>query len=165
MDLFIRHGYKGKKLSILNECRMFLRVVCLSDILDMSGEKVEPWAYDGKQHPTSYGCTTYEWPRCPPRLPADHWNQWQAALQETVLLTGSSKSCRLSCGPWESARVQLWEWWYHPASNRLYHKNNQQWQMYQRLPTQSSRLTSHVRSYMLVPEIEGVTTADGPTWL
>ena len=42
MDAFLRAGYRGKDLKRLNECRLYLRIVCNSEVLFGCGMKVDP---------------------------------------------------------------------------------------------------------------------------
>jgi hypothetical protein len=63
MSLFIQHGYHKTDLHMRNQCRTFLRVVCVSDIVDMAGRRIEFWAWNGIPPTVPYGITDYSWPR------------------------------------------------------------------------------------------------------
>eukprot|EP00957_Ditylum_brightwellii_P087323 6646378-Ditylum_brightwellii.AAC.1 len=59
MDLFIRHGYRKHDLAALNQCRIYLRVVTLSDIMSGDGLKVLECIFLVKRTGRE---DRYEWP-------------------------------------------------------------------------------------------------------
>jgi hypothetical protein len=130
MRLFIQHGFRKTDLRLLNECRMYLQVVCLSDIVDMSGSRIESWAWEGLSPSCCYGTTDYEWPRSPPSLSRAHWNLWQQALT-TALLAHRGLQVRRRMGKWVAERVITWRTLYHTETNRLYRrKPDDSWQTF-----------------------------------
>ena len=60
MDTFIQQGYKKTQLASLNRCRMYLKVIWLSDITSVDGKSIEPTKYKGIDH-SNYQ-SRYSWP-------------------------------------------------------------------------------------------------------
>jgi hypothetical protein len=140
MPRFIRYGYCKTELRLLNECRMFLQVVTLSDILSMNGTTIKDWAWTGSTaRPYS---TPLQWPRSPDRLSALHWATWQRALQ-TSFLGPSGLRVRVCMGLWFPARLEHWDWYYHAPTQRLFHQDAACFTVYTRIPTRIQRLSSY----------------------
>jgi hypothetical protein len=54
MSLFIKAGYKGERLRMLNECRLFLRVTMVADITSLDGKWIERWVWDRNSNQEQY---------------------------------------------------------------------------------------------------------------
>ncbi len=59
MRLFIRAGYRKTELNTLNQCRMYLQVVFLSDICEATGYKMEQYLWK-QPHVTE---SVFRWPK------------------------------------------------------------------------------------------------------
>jgi hypothetical protein len=130
MSLFIQHGYRKTDLRMLNECLMFLRVVCVSDVVNMAGCRIESWAWNGTPPTVPYGVTDYSWPRSQVSLSAAHWVIWQQALTST-LLSLHGLQVRRPIGQWRADRVSDWKALYHPGTNRIYRQwDDGSWQAF-----------------------------------
>jgi len=62
MQIFLRDGARGVELAALNQCRMYLQVIFVSEICNGEGTKVKPHYWEGKRqqthHPTNgHKCT------------------------------------------------------------------------------------------------------------
>jgi hypothetical protein len=88
MDEF-RTQFRGLELKQLNECRMFLHAVTLSDIVSANGQEITINSWEGRQE--ELGQSRYTWPRIQRRLPDPHWKLWRRALQRTVLSRNTSR--------------------------------------------------------------------------
>lgn len=69
--------YLARELEHLNACRLFLRVLMLSDLVSPAGTKIKTRALTG----TSRNDSSLEWPR-QGRLSAHAWTLWQAFLKK-----------------------------------------------------------------------------------
>jgi hypothetical protein len=106
MPEFIRRNFRTSELCMLNECRMFLRVSTLSDLVSMDGSTIESWAWEGSS-PRPY-LTKFQWPRSPERLSPLHWATWQRAL-ETSFLGPNGRRTRIRMGTWLPAHLESWD--------------------------------------------------------
>jgi hypothetical protein len=78
MHAFALHHFKPKELAMINQCRMFLKVITLADITTANGKSLHPWSYDGiRRRPHLH---RYHWPRQPKKLSEAHWQLWRKAL-------------------------------------------------------------------------------------
>jgi len=75
MRAFAQQGYCRQELSELNQCQMFLHVICLLDICDGTGTEILADCWDG-HHPMQ---SQYCWP--PTIVHSAEWLWWQQALQ------------------------------------------------------------------------------------
>ena len=84
MPTFVSH-YPSKVdgnpaiLKKLAECRLFLQVITLADICNAAGTHITSQAFEGRW--SDQRLHSYNWPRRPPQLSADHWEVWQTALK------------------------------------------------------------------------------------
>jgi len=96
MQLFIQHGWKQPKLKIPNQCRMYLKVFLLSDIVLSSGITIS--AQFCKQFHLAN--SPFDWPRTP--IPTLHsWYVWKKALTE-VLHLGRNQGLSIPLGKWST---------------------------------------------------------------
>jgi len=107
MRLFVQTGWKQPVLHTLNQCRMFLRVFRLSDIVSGSGESISPnyWT-----HPTPAE-SDLEWPRTH-TPPQSAWVLWKTALTSALHL-GRNQSLAIPLGQWHAQHTPR-GWFYHP---------------------------------------------------
>jgi hypothetical protein len=89
VEEFIRNGYQGADLRKLNECRMFLHTVCLSEIVTADGERIDEWAWNGKKKTQSLN--QYQWPRMQTKLSNAHWTLWRQGLKRCFLIPTSTE--------------------------------------------------------------------------
>jgi hypothetical protein len=98
MDCFIRAGYSGQDLQMLSTVREFLQVTVLSDLCDLAGLFVMPWAMDLSQGPNPTTHAQYLWPRRPPTLSPSHQALWKLALLR--LFCSPTRRLARPLGPW-----------------------------------------------------------------
>ncbi len=80
-EAFVQSGINDPRvLGSLNRCRLFLRVVRVSDVLTVCGNYIEQDLWD--RIPADASSTSnFDWPR--QGLPSqDDWQRWQDALQQ-----------------------------------------------------------------------------------
>ena len=79
MHIFINNpDLSPDDLRILNECRMFLQVVTLSDLCSACGKYLLLSTYEGE--PTEHNLHHYIWPRHQKQLSQEHLDLWQKTL-------------------------------------------------------------------------------------
>ena len=78
MPLFVKHGYLANDLRLLNQCRCFLQVLTVADVLVADGSKFCEDAVQGVRNDSRR--LAYNWPRT--ARPANrHWVRWRQALK------------------------------------------------------------------------------------
>jgi len=114
MRLFIQQGYRKNELEVLNQCRMYIHAIFLSDICTATGDALEQSMWQQPAPITS----KYEWPMTPQLTPGE-WNTWQRALQQTLSL-GKQLSLSLPLGRWIHDRATKHQWFHGPAKEAVY---------------------------------------------
>ena len=85
MHIFINNpDLSPDDLRILNECRMFLQVVTLSDLCSACGQYLLLSEHEGE--PTEHNLHHYIWPRRQKKLSQEHWDLWQKTLETSFLI-------------------------------------------------------------------------------
>jgi hypothetical protein len=128
MNEFIIAGYHGKTLKELNECRMFLHTLTLSDIVTADGLEISMNAWNGVQD--DRGESQYQWPRIQNRLPDEHWKQWRRVLDNAFVSNGTERGLREPLLEWYDGAPIHWKWYFCPAEDRLYAKEGLLWRVY-----------------------------------
>ena len=83
MEEIFHYGYRGNELKKINECRMFLQVMNLSEITTGNGKKITKQAWDGQK---ADNCVNdFQWPQAPKQLSKLHWRIWRKAIQATFV--------------------------------------------------------------------------------
>lgn len=150
MDVFGDY-YTGEDLRRLNQCRVFLRVSCLSEISTTDGSKISVEAWHGI--PSENRWNEYEWPRRQTSLSHEWWDLWRRALQ------------RFFCTPERKLRKDLgypckhpkqWRWYYSKQEDAIYHKEGCVWQGYSRWAM------SRVTRRQLKPQYQRRAKRDSP---
>jgi hypothetical protein len=78
MDYFIRQGYSGASLGLLNRCRLYLQIISLADIASADGSCIIPDVFCGI--PLTDRTSTLRWPH-QQRPNQKAWDLWSAALR------------------------------------------------------------------------------------
>jgi len=92
MDTFLSFGYCNTELALLNQCRMFLKVIFVSDICNGQGTAIEQQFWKGIAPAEHHD---YRWPRVHQPTTND-WTAWQRAL--TRSLDGKSSTITITTG-------------------------------------------------------------------
>lgn len=132
IEIFLRAGYYGQTLALLNRCRMFMKVVTLSDISSGDGKRILGGYFSGECRNDR---SQYEWP---PQAKPDRsiWELWQSAL-ETCFSTNKNGYLPADnhLGKW-LPNAHLPPTCFSESQNRLFSRHGSQWQSYLP-PTQS----------------------------
>ncbi len=102
-------GYGGKDLAILNQCRMFLQAIWLSDICTGDRSAIQITAWQGKRSMLGESV----WPIVHNPI-AFEWLQWQHALTRLLSLDWWRKLSQ-PLGPW-LPQDQPNRWFYKPTT-------------------------------------------------
>jgi hypothetical protein len=93
-------------LTAINRCRIYLRVFFLSDIVNIQGDAIEEWAFNGERSNERH--SSWHWP-VQQKPPCTMWNKWKAALIE-VFTDETTLSAPM--GDWlDTQNHQESEWW------------------------------------------------------
>jgi len=120
MEIFLRSGYREMELAALNQCRMFLHVIFISDITNGQGTTIDTQYWSGSAVSETHN---YHWPRtiCP--MPKE-WKQWQQALTRSLNL-GQVQTLTLPLGKWYALTLELNGWFTDAKGLQLFHKSDQ----------------------------------------
>jgi hypothetical protein len=144
MQLFYDKGARGKDLQKLNQCRMFLQVTMLSDIVTADNRYITRTAREGNFDNT--------WP---------HYHRWPNQgnpgvnkrtfwrEQLSSLLCGGNRDFRLmtALGAWTDTTPGIWEWFFCLYEEHLYRQSNSEWTYY--LPGLLSRQRRRSRPFII----------------
>ena len=156
MKAFITASFDAPELRILNECRMFLRVITLSDICTANLQAITHEAMYGRSQSRH---RQLEWPRRPHQLTTKHWQTWQRALFRCFIRPASARrTIRIPLGTWTPAAEAEWQWFYSPEESRLFHRNGESFHIYARVNPSRSRPST--ARYKQLPDVEWSLPAD-----
>ena len=79
MERFIQQGYSKSYLASLNRCRIYLKVIWLSDITTVDGKNINKVSYQGKYQPNYK--SAYTWATIQRPKPTE-WTAWRMALRQ-----------------------------------------------------------------------------------
>jgi hypothetical protein len=100
-----------------NRCRIYLQVLCISDICTAEGKYIDWYAANGKQNPTKK--SRWRWPN-QGEPPQDAWNSWKKGL---ATLGDRNRNGRLQLttpvGGWQSSTES--DWSFDTSSERVRH--------------------------------------------
>jgi len=120
MRLFVKNGVKQPTLQMLNNCKMYLQVFLLSDIVTGAGDQIQTQFWE-QYHPME---SQMEWPKMitPTK---HHWIIWKQALTE-VLHLGQNQRLANPLGTW-NYQMDMCSWYYHCNTNSLWEATAHQW--------------------------------------
>ena len=125
MEAFQDQGYSHAELQILNNCRKYLRVLTLSDIMTGTGDTFTEH-YLCRREPQQRN--RFIWPRQSQPSTA-MIKLWKKALRKTFGLLAGTTSYKL--GRWLNNVKEGWSWYFKPSTKTVYKHTPQGWQMWQ----------------------------------
>ena len=126
---------------MLNECRMYLKTVCLSELITADGKRIDEWAWNGTKK--EQALNQYQWPRLQTKLSNGHWALWRQGLKRCFLLPYSvDRTLRKCVGKIKLDLHPHWRWFYSEGEERLYHREGARWAVYSKIPSRVCRLRS-----------------------
>ena len=105
MNCFIQYGFKGRELRLLNELRMSIQAITVSDIATADGRSIRhsAWLLQSSNGLRSH----FDWPRAIP-ITASLKQLWHKALRRCFLdLPNHPTSRQLKCHLWVGAWTSL----------------------------------------------------------
>jgi ribonuclease HI len=162
MDYAFALHLHPKSIKLLNQCRLYLQVLSLSDIVDASGSYIIGEYCTGKR--PADRVSNLKWPiqSCPLR---EAWTVWKNFLQHFH----THGKLSLPLGHWTGHTHQTWFTFELSGAHIVFRKNQvtDSWLLYQPLRTQNSHnlrcsriwfLTEHYREVDIVPPTVVPTT-------
>ena len=143
MNKFLSQAVCPSDLKIINRCRLYLRVTCLSDITTGDGKRLQEDIFRGCK---KFTVDSYQWPnqsRPPPR----DWKVWRREVLRCFAPTHYTLTVPL--GPWilsEQEYFAEWEWWMDNSKN-LYRCVNGVWYSLPQIESPQYRTRISVNSY------------------
>jgi len=120
MDDFQSVGYSTCDLQVLNNCRLYLRITTLAEMVDHTGHYIIPTAVlTSTKLPSrsQYSTSKYTWPN---QLKPGHqaWTMWTRAIQSCYTKPGLPSLLTELLGPWKSEanQTRTWHAHYNPTS-------------------------------------------------
>jgi len=119
MRLFVKTGWKQPVLQMLNQCRMYLQVFLISDIVTGVGSSIASQFWD-RLHLAG---SKFGWPSTI-RPPPQSWILWRKALT-TSLHLGCNQRLAVPLSKW-FPQANPSSWYYHRPTNSIWECNNTQ---------------------------------------
>jgi hypothetical protein len=118
MQCFLQAGYRDQQLKQLNDCRLFLRVAYVSEVLTGCGTKLDVAAIRGEERLQR---NPHTWPN-QGRPEQDAWDLWAEALAKS-LGASADGDCTVeqSVSLWNQVPIWLY-WFYDRYHDRLYER-------------------------------------------
>ncbi len=107
-------GYTGKKLLLLNGCRLWLQVVTLSDITNGDGMELDHHILQGNNWRQNPKRMRWPWQKKPP---LSSWVLWKEAILKAIPTT-NGKQLTYPLGRWLDQKSD-WEWRWNANDQHL----------------------------------------------
>jgi hypothetical protein len=130
MGEFVIAGFESNVLKELNERRMSVHAVTLSDIVSADGWEMTTNAWNGARE--EQGGSQCEWPRTQSSLSIEHWEQWRPALEKAFLSRATARSLKEQLLKWMDGVPTHWKWCFCPAEDRPHAKEGLLWRVHRR---------------------------------
>ena len=104
-------------LKKLNQCRIFLQVWTISDIVDGAGVKITNKAFRGQIDGSRV--SKDKWKKIHRPIETT-WATWRKYLHQIYCTEPSERTLHQPLGPWVNEPTQKWQWFYHNSTNALY---------------------------------------------
>ena len=122
MEVILENTNSPKELRQVNQCRLYLQVIRLSDISNGKGDEILRQAFY-QSFKTNSPTSNLTWPR-QELPPATSWKTWRRLLRRCFLIdrTGQLRSYRLvrPMGRWLPTGDTTWKYYYSPSTNMIY---------------------------------------------
>jgi hypothetical protein len=138
-----------RDLADINRCRVYLRVLFLSDIVNIQGDTIEEWAITGER--SNARRSTWHWAvqQKPPRT---MWNKWKAAL---IAVFNDETTLIAPMGDWlHMQNHQESEWCLSVHEKCIYMQNSGEWSQFSQLNLGRLRFSM---TPWIVPQPNGVS--------
>ena len=105
-EIINKTNYSTDELIQINNCRIYLQVLMLSDITEGSGSQITTHTAEGIRDLSRV--STWKWPTIP-YPPAQSWAKWRGTIK-TTFLQQYSRYIRRPLGKWLNKSHQQWIW-------------------------------------------------------
>jgi hypothetical protein len=116
MDYALTLNLTTLQLWQINECRLYLQVLTISDLSTACGTHILPEVFKGRRNPDRI--STLHWPTT--QRPTA-WASWKRFLQHI----SSGTKLEQSLGSWTKVPHQKWRWFYNPTADTIYYCKGQ----------------------------------------
>ena len=117
MEELVQSGIPQKTLLVMNECRMYLRVITLADITNGRGDLIAQNYLDGRRDESRR--STLQWPDCN-RPNFNAWLLWSSTLRKVFCTSDTGKRLKYPLGNWLYTKYNEWDWYYDVKNELLY---------------------------------------------
>jgi hypothetical protein len=115
-------------LTDIKRCRVYLRVLFISDIVNIQGDTIEEWAITGERTNARHSTRHCPVQQKPPRT---MWNKWKAAL---IVVFYDETTLTAPMGYWlHMQNHQYSEWWLGVRDKCIYRQNSGEWSQFSQL--------------------------------
>jgi len=157
MEAFQRAGVSTTTLKILNSCRLYLRVLTISDITDGYGESILDESLKGNViHDIE--SSKYNW-RKVNKPTVREWEIWKQFLFSVFTIGSNSTTLKTPLGPWIQSDRDKYTWLYDLMKDSLYKRlKSGTYRVYlpdrrrQGVATRYQKSTYHLKAIQNLPE-------------
>ena len=140
MEKIIAHKdqFSSTELVLINQCRIYLKIMFLSDMVSGDGRILHDCFLDGRA-PIDRE-SQWKWPKQnnPSRVA---WNQWRRALSIVWSISAENKQCNPRLEQWYPNRYMnmIWKYSFDPNTRMAFRKTEDKWLNYQCVDLTRSR--------------------------
>lgn len=122
--------FTANDLTHINRCRLFLKVMTLSDITNGTGTQLRHGVLQGTM--MELNTTQYLWPR-QDRPGITSWRLWRKAMKTVFMRqVGLHLKQELILGEWNDGKSSQWNWFLVRNTQRVYQRARNTWRVYRR---------------------------------
>ena len=126
MEFFVAEGYTKGQLVKLNQCRMYLKALRLSDIMNSSGKRFTSM-FNAQPDPSFK--SKYLWSGSS-RPGSTAIKLWKSALRKTFGLKQGITDYKL--GHWLYSPLNTWIWFYKTSTELVYQRFGLLWKVWKK---------------------------------
>jgi hypothetical protein len=143
------HQFSMSQLKDINTCRIYKKVIFLSEIATGDGKSIAKWAFTDVPN-----VRNIKYPFNPQGYPTHkQWTSWKAALQ--YINQSETNRLRIPLGKWtldEEEFLEFWDYFYDHGNDRLLHRSPQSvWTSHPSVPGVTRQLSFSVKGTEILP--------------
>jgi hypothetical protein len=122
--------FTKNELCHINRCRLYLKVMTLSDIVNGNGTQLRHGVLKGQL--MELESLQYIWPR-QERPGVTSWRLWRKAIKRVFMRqVGLHLNPDFVLGSWNNGRRTQWNWFFARNTQKVYQRVGDRWRVYQR---------------------------------
>ena len=127
--LEFQHHFTDLQLRLVNQCRIFLRLMYLSDMVSGDGKCIEECFLQGQMPVDRKSMWQWSYQNKPS---TEAWVQWRRALSLAWNIDATNRTCSPTLGRWRPQKYMNMTWFFSFDSNTnmVYKKVNSKWENY-----------------------------------